>query len=138
MLCQTKGVSICPHTFGCPCMFRCHCMFGCTPCMFGCPHMFGCPPVCLCAPYVWTPPVSLDALHMFGCPLYVWMPQNVWGHPNIWSGKVWTAQPLWMILFHIYACLIIIYTDKLRFMFEAFAHPQQVFNFKVLYFKSFK
>ena len=55
MLCHTKGVSLCPHTFGCP-------------------------PVCLDAPYVWTLPICLDApiclntlLYvwvMFGCPLY--------------------------------------------------------------------
>ena len=91
MLCQTKGVSICPHTFECP-------------------HMFGCPL------YVWMPPVCLDdmiyldALHMFGCPTVcldtakcmvaskgmrhqnIWgCPNiqghlNIWGHPNVWRG----------------------------------------------------
>ena len=104
MFCQTKGVSICPHTFGCPiclnapCMFRCHHVFGCTPCMFECHHMFGWSPVCLDAPHMFghpyilgcplvcldTPclhsPICLDAPYMFGCPhmfghpLYVWMP----------------------------------------------------------------
>ena len=80
MLCLTKGVSICPNTFGCPtCLDDPH-MFGhpiCldAPCMFGYPHMFG-HPICLDAPcmfrytpYVWTPP-------------YVWMPplclDDVW------------------------------------------------------------
>ena len=57
MLCHTKGVSICPHTFGCPCMFRCPCMFG---------HH----------PYVWMPPL------VFGHPLYVWMSPYVWMHPR--------------------------------------------------------
>ena len=39
---QTKGMYICPHTFGCP-------------------HMFGCPPVCLDAPICLEAPVCLGA-----------------------------------------------------------------------------
>ena len=73
MLCQTKGVSICPP-------------YICMP-----PYIWM-PPVCLDAPiclddsiclniptYVWMPPVCLDIPHMFGhphmfgCPPYVWM-----------------------------------------------------------------
>ena len=87
MLCWTKGVSICPHTFGChpvcldvSCMFRCHHMFGCTPCMFECPcmfgypHMFGhplyvwMPSICLAAPVCLDAPIYLDTPYMFGCP----------------------------------------------------------------------
>ena len=78
MLCQIKGVSICPHTFGCS-----H-MLGCTCCKFGCPHMFG-HPICLDAHlYVWTPPMfgcpcmfgwatCLNTPCMFGCFPYVWL-----------------------------------------------------------------
>ena len=83
MLCQTKGVSICPHTFGYlhmfewpPCMLGCPHMFGC-PCMFGCCHMFGWPPVCLdvpiCLPVCLDIPICLNAPVCLGCP-YVWMP----------------------------------------------------------------
>ena len=67
ILCQTKGMSICLHTFGCP-----H--------MSGCPLYVWIPPVCSDGPicldtltYVWMPPVCLDIPHMFGCPLYVLM-----------------------------------------------------------------
>ena len=71
---QTKGVSICPHTFGCP-------------------HMFGCPPVYLGAPYLWTLLCMIGYPHMFGHPLYVWMSSISLaspcvfgcGHPNIWE-----------------------------------------------------
>ena len=54
MLCQTKGVSICPNTFGC------HHMFGCSPVCLDGPHMFGCPL------YVWISLICLDASCMFG------------------------------------------------------------------------
>ena len=53
MLCQTKGVSICPHTYGCS-------------------HMFGCLPVCVDTPICLDAPVCLDN-PMFGCSPYVWM-----------------------------------------------------------------
>ena len=75
MLCQTKGVSICPHTFGCPlyinntkkaCFVRLRVLvtplYGWMPHMFGHPHMFG------CSPYVWLPPVCLDAPKCMGHP----------------------------------------------------------------------
>ena len=54
MLCQTKGVSICPHTFVCP--------------------MFGCPLYAWIPPYVWKHPLCLDT------HLYVWMPSI----PCVW------------------------------------------------------
>ena len=57
---QTKGVSICPHTFGCPHMFGCPCIFGCSLCLNA--------PVCLDSPNVWMPPYIWM---MFGCPLYI-------------------------------------------------------------------
>ena len=66
---QTKGVSICPHTFGCPHVWMPPCMFGC-PHMFGCPCMFGCS-LCLNAPCMFGQPQCLDA------PIYlddVWLP----------------------------------------------------------------
>ena len=40
MLCQTKGVSICPYIQMSPVCLDAT-MFGYTPCMFECPHMFG-------------------------------------------------------------------------------------------------
>ena len=40
MLCHTKGVSICPHTFGCPSCLD-------TPICLDVPHMFQHPAVCL-------------------------------------------------------------------------------------------
>ena len=55
MLCQTKGVSICPHTFG----------FSLYVWM---------PNVWMHSLYVSMPPVCLDTPCMFGCPLYVLMP----------------------------------------------------------------
>ena len=91
MLCHTKGVSICPHTFGFPHMYGCTlfvwmapCMFECpllcldTPCMFGSPICFDTAPVCLDAP------ICLDA------PLYVWMPTclDVWT-PLVCLDNVW-------------------------------------------------
>ena len=42
MLCHTKGVSICPHTFGCPHMCGCT-LYVWMPLMFRHTHMFGCP-----------------------------------------------------------------------------------------------
>ena len=58
MLCHTKQVSICPHTFWCPCMFECH-------------------------PYVWTPPVCLDPPYVW-MPQYVWTPPYIW-MPHVWT-----------------------------------------------------
>ena len=82
MLCHTKGVSICPHTFGCPHMYGCTLYVWMPPyvwmahCMFECPHMFGhplyvcMPPMFGQHPYVWMPPVCLENPCMFGCPIY--------------------------------------------------------------------
>ena len=65
MLCQTKGVSICPHTFGCPHKFGYPICLN-APCMLGCPHMFGWPPLYLDAPNM--PLCMFEHPHMFGCP----------------------------------------------------------------------
>ena len=103
MLCHTKGVSICPHTFGCPlnapiCVDT-PCMFGCllcfdTTCMFGCSHMFGYPL------YVWMPllhtqckesklchtkgvsicPYTFGCPHMFGWPTVCLNAPHMFGH----------------------------------------------------------
>ena len=49
MLCQIKGVSICPDTFGCPICLNAPLYVGMplyvwmAPCMFGHHHIFGCP-----------------------------------------------------------------------------------------------
>ena len=73
MLCQTKGVPICCHTFG-----GTH--------KFGYPHMFGWPPVCLDAPHM--PPCMFGHPHMFGCPSKLGCPlcldaPCMLGHPHI-------------------------------------------------------
>ena len=67
MLCQAKGVSICPNTFGC------HPYVWIPPVCLDGPICLNTPHICLDAscmfgypPYVWTS-------HMFGCCLYVWM-----------------------------------------------------------------
>ena len=70
MLCHTKGVSLCPHTFGCPSCLD-------TPICLDALHMFEHPAVCLGD--VWMPPVHTQHVesmlcHMCGHPLYVWMP----------------------------------------------------------------
>ena len=105
MLCQTKGVSICPHTFGCPlylnntkktcfvqlkgcpyapihlyapCMFRCCHMFGCTPYMFGCLHMFGHPIYLDAHLYIWTPP------YVCTLPICLMLPVCL-GAPCVWT-----------------------------------------------------
>ena len=69
MLCQTKGVSICPHTFGCFHMFGCPSMFDAP--YFLMPLMFGWLHVSLDAPHM--PPCMLQHPYMFGCPPYLWM-----------------------------------------------------------------
>ena len=91
MLCQTKGVSICPTCLETPsvCWMAFLCLHGplyvwmppiclVVHCMFGYLHMFGCP-LYVWVPYVWMPPVFLDNPHMSGHPpvcldasLYVW------------------------------------------------------------------
>ena len=74
MLCQTKGVSLCPLYFWMPSYVWMHPLYVWIPYMFGwlpvcldALHMFGYPLYVLMPTYVWTPP-------MFGCLLYVWMP----------------------------------------------------------------
>ena len=77
MLCQTKGVSICPHTFGCPpvcwdapnvwmasCVLRCPHM---PPCMFGHPICLDAP-VCFGVSLYWDAPCMLGHCHMFRFP----------------------------------------------------------------------
>ena len=87
MLCQIKGVSICPHAFECPPY-----VWMPPECLDG-PHIFGYPP------YVWMSPVCLDDVWMPAvhiqykesmlcqtkgvtiCPPYIWMPPYVWMPP---------------------------------------------------------
>ena len=109
MLCQTKEVSIWPHTCGCP-LYINNTKKACFVRLRGCPYA----PYIWMAPYVWMPPVCLDAPcmfrchHMFGCPTvcldaakcmvaskgmrdiqtYGGCPNikghlNIWGHPNV-------------------------------------------------------
>ena len=123
MPCQTKGVSICPHSFGCP-----H-MLGCTPICLNVPicldgslyvwmppyvwtslyvwmppisletPMFGCPPLCLDTP-MFVPPTCLDAPICLGAP-YVCTPlcmvgcPHMFGHPlYVWMLSICLAPPV--------------------------------------------
>ena len=101
MLCQTKGVSICPIHLDSPISLDTSICLD-APCMFGHPHMFGCPlyihntkkacfvrlrgcpyaPIHVDSPvhqqhkermFCQTKGVSICP-HTFGCPQYVWMP----------------------------------------------------------------
>ena len=126
MLCQSKGVSICPHTFVCPICLDAPCMlgspicldttymFGCTPCMFGHPNMFGCFPVCLDAticldvptvclgiPYVWMPPwICCGHSHVFGCLLYIYNSKKAFFVRlmgcHICTPHIWMPPYVWM------------------------------------------
>ena len=62
MLCQTKGVAICPHTFGCP-LYINNTKKACFVRLRGCPY----------APYIWMPPVCMDAPCMFRYCHMFWM-----------------------------------------------------------------
>ena len=102
MLCQTKGVSICPNTFGCP-LYIHNTKKACFVRQRGCP----------CAPlYVWMLPVCLDATihldgpcmfgcpHMFGHPRYVCMPTCMFGHPQVGSPPyVWIPPACFVALY---------------------------------------
>ena len=82
MLCQTKGVSICPIHLYAPCMFR-------MP-QYVWRHLLyvGMPPICLD-----MAPVCLDA------PLYVWMPPVCFGHsPYVWMHPI-CLHDVWMPLY---------------------------------------
>ena len=63
MLCQTEGVSICPHKFGCP-------------------HVW-IPLYVQRTAYGWRPLICLDVPHTFGCPHTFGGIQTYGGHPNI-------------------------------------------------------
>ena len=72
ILCQTKGVSICPHTFGCPiCLDAPAVCLNAPKCLDGFLYVW-------MPPYVWTPPVCLDTPH-------VWMPTCMFGHPPMFA-----------------------------------------------------
>ena len=122
MLWQTKGVSICLHTFGWPlythntkkgCFDR---LRGClyapihldapicldAPCMFRCHHMFGCTPCMFGCPHkCWCPTVCLDTphvctSHMFGCP-YVWTLLCMVGCPHMFG-----HPPVWLDALYVW------------------------------------
>ena len=96
MLCQTKGLSICPiHLYAPYVWMPLVCMD--APIWLDAPIvcldaqyvwmaacMFGCPPYVLMPSYVWMPLYVLDP-HMFGCPPLCWIP-----HMFVWLLYVWT------------------------------------------------
>ena len=70
MLCQTKGVSICPHTCGCP-LYINNTKKACFVRLRGCPY----------APIHLDAPICLDGLLYVWMPLYFWMPPCMFGCP---------------------------------------------------------
>ena len=97
MLCQTKGVSICPIHLDAPICLN-------APCMLGCPHMFGYPLYVWMAPYaslyVWMPLYG-RVPPMFGCPLYAWTPHMFRCSPicldDVWMPPVHTKHKEMML-----------------------------------------
>ena len=93
MLCQTKGVSVYPHTFGCPlfiwiplvCLDATICLDAPPVCLHTPICLDG--PLCVwMPPYIWTPPHVWMPTFMFGhchvgTSLYGWMPPQVWTSP---------------------------------------------------------
>ena len=84
MLCQTKGVSICPHKFGCPYVWM----------IFGCPlYIHNTKKTCFVrlrgCPYA---PIHLGHPNMSSVQIY-WGVQTYRGHLNIWGikciGAIW-------------------------------------------------
>ena len=123
MLCHTKGMSICPHTFGCPLYVWVPLMFR-HPICLDATHIFEHPAVCLgdvLMPPVHTQhiesmlpihldaPICVDATCMFGCP-HVWMAPcmfecpHMFGHPCMFACPpmfghhpyVWMPSYIWM------------------------------------------
>ena len=113
MLCQTKGVSICPHRFRCHHMLGYHLCVGMPPLCLDAAICLDAPPVCLNATLCCNTPICLDTpvcldvpicldifiyldahLYVWTYPIclhssYVWMPLYVWvssifGHPPVW------------------------------------------------------
>ena len=113
MLCQTKGVSICPHRFRCHHMLGYHLYVGMPPLCLDAAICLDAPPVCLNATLCLNTPICLDTpvclnvpicldtficldahLYVWTYPIclhspYVWMPLYVWvppifGHPSVW------------------------------------------------------
>ena len=113
MLCQTKGVSICPHRFRCHHMLGYHLCVGMPPLCLDAAICLDAPPVCLNATLCLNTPICLDTpvcldvpicldtficldahLYVWTYPIclqspYVWMPLYIWvpsifGHPSVW------------------------------------------------------
>ena len=113
MLCQTKGVSICPHRFRCHHMLGYHLYVGMPPLCLDAAICLDAPPVCLNGTLCLNTPICLDTpvcldvpicldifiyldahLYVWTYPIclhspYVWMPLYVWvapifGHPSVW------------------------------------------------------
>ena len=117
MLCHTKGVSICPHTFGCPCMFGCQICVDTLLYVWKHPKYVWMPPVCLdtllCLDDVWMPPehtqhkesmlchtkgVSLCTRHL-DAPICLDTPPVCLDAPYVWTHPlyVWMPPYVWIV-----------------------------------------
>ena len=119
MLCQTKGVSICPHRFRCHHILGYHLYVGMPPLCLDAAICLDAPPVCLNTPICLDTPVCLDVpicldtficldahLYVWTYPIclhspYVWMPLYVWvspilGHPSVWLNIPTFGHPLYV------------------------------------------
>ena len=115
MLCQTKGVSICPQTFVCPICLDAPSMFGCPLYAWMLPYVWMHPMHVWMPPYVWMAACMVQCLHMFGCP-------------NIWMSSICLDAPVCLDTPHIcldaplyvwmmFGCLLYIYnTTKACFV----------------------
>ena len=90
MLCQAKGVSICPNTFGCH-LYINNTKKTCFVRLRGCPYA----PIHFNFPYVWIPPCIFGCLLYVEMPPYVWMdPLYVWMPPYVWMALVCLDAPI--------------------------------------------
>ena len=120
MLCQTKGVSICPLRFRCHHMLGHHLCVGMPPLCLDAAICLDAPPVCLNATLCLNTPICLDTpvcldvpicldtfiyldahLYVWTCPIclhspYVWMPLYVWVPPIFGNPFVWLDIPTYL------------------------------------------
>ena len=110
MLCQTKGVSICPHRFRCHHMLGYHLYVGMPPLCLDAAMCLDAPPVCLNATLCLNTPICLDTpvcldvpicLDTFICldaHLYVWIYPICLHSPCLDAPVCLGAPYLWTLL----------------------------------------
>ena len=107
MLCQTKGVSICPHRFRCHHLLGYHLYVGLPPLCLDAAICLDAPTVCLNATLCLNTPICLDTLYVWMSPYvwtpsYVWMPTCMFGHtpclhsPYVWVPPIFGHPSVWL------------------------------------------